>query len=998
MGKGGSQKQQVNEYNMSIHYGICAEVDAVTGIYVGEKQAWSGDVTAYGPIAISREDLFGGPKKEGGVRGVAFYLPGTSTQVLPEGLAARRGLTSATHNAYRGLASIYFVGGVEGGGFYWGATPYIQGVWITARRAPKGLNPDYALIGNQFAATVDGYEVTVGGVTATVPDGVTTVVGTHSANISVNGVNDIKTIIVDGLTVIIQPWVDVGEDQEPGITVTVEGNTGVLENGTITLAGVTVAIDNDDVVSISMGSSGQDANPAHIIYECLTNGSWGMGAGTGIVDTANHEAVGQVLFNEGFGMSLQWTRESTIEAFIGEVLDHIQAALYVDPETGKLTLKLFRDDYDSTTLPLISPDNAVLDNFQRKLWGETVNEITVTWTNPANEQEETITQQDLGNIVVQGATVSDSRNYYGVRNSDLASRLAIRDVRQSSAPLVSVEALLDRSSWNLKPGSVVRLTWPEYSIANLVMRVVNIDYGKIGSPSITVTLLEDIFSLEDASFTPGATSGFIDPAQDPTAMDHVNIITAPAYFTSRRLTSADAAALTYPDVMVALLGASSNTDAAFYEMVGQTTLPNGTTASEQRGTKGLLGWSVLPSALPCAITSSVAFGDITNGIGPTVAGFVFIGGGTERTMEIALIESITSGVATLRRGVLDTVPRAWPTGTPIWFYDQRNDFFDTDLHSEGENVAYKLLTITSKGTLAVADSPVYGATLTARPHLPLRPANVRFDGISIGPVDPFIDFSFDEPETIEVTWSNRNRLMEDGTVLKWNDATVTPETGQTTTLSLYKTSDGTLINSYDELTGTSYELDVAVAFDGEFEADIVLTSSRDGLESLQGLSRRVRVAPDDSDIEPPAPGDGGDTGYEPPQTGYPPEYPPPQYCPEETTLVLLANGEKVPAGELIVGDWVWTQHEHTMEWGAYRVTAVETIEADVLRAEGFPRATAGHRFHVDGDWVAMAGLGKHDGTARVVKITVEDAHTYVTVEGNGRQILSHNIKYYEDQL
>ena len=141
-----------------------------------------------------------------------------------------------------------------------------------------------------------------------------------------------------------------------------------------------------------------------------------------------------MLFNEGFGMSIQWTRESTIESFVGEILDHIQAALYVDPETGKFTLKLFRDDYDATTLPLISPDNAVLDNYQRKLWGETVNEIIVSWTNPVNEQDETITQQDLGNITVQGGVVSDTRSYYGIRNASLASRVAIRDVRQSSAP------------------------------------------------------------------------------------------------------------------------------------------------------------------------------------------------------------------------------------------------------------------------------------------------------------------------------------------------------------------------------------------------------------------------------------------------------------------------------------------------------------------------------------------------------------------------------------
>ncbi|MCZ3162889.1 hypothetical protein NYZ19_18700, partial [Acinetobacter baumannii] len=45
------------------------------------------------------------------------------------------------------------------------------------------------------------------------------------------------------------------------------------------------------------------------------------------------------------------------------------------------------------------------------------------------------------------------------------------------------------------------------------------------------------------------------------------------------------------------------------------------------------------------------------------------------------------------------------------------------------------------------------------------------------------------------------------------------------------------------------------------------------------------------------------------------------YCPTTDTLILLANtdgtgpGTQKMAGDLNVGDRVWTQHEVTMEWG-----------------------------------------------------------------------------------
>lgn len=111
MGKGAAGKQQVNEYYMSIHAGICiGPVDAITALYVGEKLAWTGEVTEEAAIAINAPSLFGGNKDGGGVGGVMYYLPGNRNQVMPNVLAARQGLSSNSSPAYRGVASVYFIG------------------------------------------------------------------------------------------------------------------------------------------------------------------------------------------------------------------------------------------------------------------------------------------------------------------------------------------------------------------------------------------------------------------------------------------------------------------------------------------------------------------------------------------------------------------------------------------------------------------------------------------------------------------------------------------------------------------------------------------------------------------------------------------------------------------------------------------------------------------------------------------------------------------------
>jgi hypothetical protein len=106
----------------------------------------------------------------------------------------------------------------------------------------------------------------------------------------------------------------------------------------------------------------------------------------------------------------------------------------------------------------------------------------------------------------------------------------------------------------------------------------------------------------------------------------------------------------------------------------------------------------------------------------------------------------------------------------------------------------------------------------------------------------------------------------------------------------------------------------------------------------------------------------------------------------------MADGTTKPAGTVEPGDLLYTQHEHTLEWGVFSVEAVNIApDKDVLAIEidGLAlRATPEHRLYVDGAWQTIADLGGvPDGRANVVKMTVQVAHTYVS---NG--ILSHNVK------
>jgi len=612
---------------------------------------------------------------------------------------------------------------------------------------------------------------------------------------------------------------------------------------------------------------GKNANPAHMVYECLTNASFGMGAPDTLLDMDSFISASDTLVDEAFGLAMIWVQQLKIEDFVKEILDHIQAALFVDPATGLLALKLIRDDYDFETLQEINPSNASLNNFARKLWGETVNDISVTWTNPANEQEETVGAQDIANITIQGAPINDNRNYYGVRDAELASRLAVRELRASAAPLIIGDASVNRKLYNVRPGSVLRMNWPEYSVYDVAVRVTSVKYGKPGAANIEISFLEDVFSLaRPAAITP-PTSDWEDYAQDPEAFLYSQVFTMPRYFLSAG-SSVDPDTLTYPEVISGILANQPGRDTLTFELLTERVAANGDISYVNVGTRNTTGRAVLGSPFYEEAITTVEGNPLASvGLGPQVGNFVIIGDGTDAGSEIALIASSDGEIWTLDRGVLDTVPRYWPLDTPVWFVNAGTLISD-DLNTRaaGQEIDYKLLARTSRGLLDEADAPILTGTVTARPHMPQRPANVKVEGVGFGAVDATA------LTDLEVTWATRNRLMEDTQVLKWTDGTIDPEFGQASVLSIYK-EDGTLFYRnaflYTETTFT-IPMDWLYGLDKVF---VEVGAVRNGLVALQAYGVWVENVPTGTPVTPPTPTDGGPGDPPEPEPDPEPEFP-----------------------------------------------------------------------------------------------------------------------------
>lgn len=132
------------------------------------------------------------------------------------------------------------------------------------------------------------------------------------------------------------------------------------------------------------------------------------------------------------------------------------------------------------------------------------------------------------------------------------------------------------------------------------------------------------------------------------------------------------------------------------------------------------------------------------------------------------------------------------------------------------------------------------------------------------------------------------------------------------------------------------------------------------------------------------------------------------YCPTPDMLIYMGEDKWKSAGELVVGDLVYTPHEITNIWDYYKVKYTQRAFQDVISVViggKEIKVSEMHRFLTpEGDYIPLIDLNigssvvtldgisnieskKNIGLMEVVKIEVENAHTYV-LEG----AVSHNIK------
>lgn len=559
-------------------------------------------------------------------------------------------------------------------------------------------------------------------------------------------------------------------------------------------------------------------NPAHILYECATNRDWGRGYSRSRIHEPSWLAAAQTLYNEGFGLCMRWNRRETLNTFIQNVLNHIGAGIYVDRETGLIALRLIRGDYDPETLPLFTYNSGLLaiDRGEIASRDNSPNEIVVRYRDPITDNERETRVQNLASLQsLNGASNNNSIDYSGLPTFDLATRVAQRDLRATTTALRRYKVTLDRRAWRIYPGAVFRISAPDRGISNLVLRAGKVSGSGVGDGKIVVEAVIDVFGLAASAFTEPELPQWEAPNTAPLIANFRKVREANYRDFYLRLSPGDLAQVDMFAGGTATMAVKPSSMALSYAIASKT-------SSEEYVNRGNDGFSA-------AVVLSAAIGpyDTTFAFAESFElGLAEIGSLIQIDEELLVLRDIdldpegTSGLLTVERGCVDTVPAQHAPGSYAYFL---NDPVGTDHreYSSGEVVDVKLLTVTSSSTLVPDLAPVNTVAIVARQGRPYPPGNVRVNGTLCHEVTSVSG-------ALIVTWDHRDRKLQADQIVPHDAGSIGPEEGTTYRIRVYSSS-GTLLMTQPMISGTSWILPFEYVGALRFE----LESVRDDLASFQ---------------------------------------------------------------------------------------------------------------------------------------------------------------------
>lgn len=565
--------------------------------------------------------------------------------------------------------------------------------------------------------------------------------------------------------------------------------------------------------------NGYDMNPAHILYECLVNTTWGAQVSSNMIDEDSFRAAADTLYAEGFGLSFLVNFESEMESFFADILTHISGVVRQSRSTGLYEIKLLREDFDILTIPTFNEDNAKkIKNYKRPSISDLNNVVIVSYWDRSLLEESTYKTTDLAGVAMQGGEVIKSVELTGVTNRTLAAKIAERMLIEESTPLATLELEVDQTGMLYNIGDPIKLSWETYGISQEIFRVIKVKEPKFGKGNITLTLVEDIFKHHDSIIDIPEDYFTSDPDAIPVPVEEFGLVELP-YSAVLGLYSEDD------------LNSDNFIDSAFvasYALKPQPSAYGYTTYNANTNSFSLeSNFShvlVVEEDIQPYDTTGKLFIDQTkiSGFLPsdfTYEGFAYING---EFMDINYTSA--TRVVTMVRGGYDTKPIEHKAGDFIILLGSGTGYkVYRQVYIKGDEADYYFITKHPNGDLPDTLAPQSTLVLQGRISRPYPPRNVKVDGVN------FLGRTVRDPAGTIFSWIASDKVIENHQIVDWFGDTGSLPATATYKISLRDIDTDTVLDSATGLTANTYQF---VIPDATTNLEVTLNISMNGEDSL----------------------------------------------------------------------------------------------------------------------------------------------------------------------
>lgn len=534
-------------------------------------------------------------------------------------------------------------------------------------------------------------------------------------------------------------------------------------------------------------------NPAHILFLMYT-GKRFRGLARSRMDDAAWRAAADTLYSEGLGLCLEWKRSDTFKSFRDTVLAHISAEVYVDRRTGLISIRLLRNDYAVASLPLFDEDSGLLEITQEETsssGGDSVpSQLVAKYEDAITGETRSVRAVNSAVAARDGGQSVEEVEYVGAPTAQIAGRLCQRDLVIKTSGLRRFKVVLDRRGRNLSPGQPFRVRSLKRGLAAVVVRVGRYEDGTLQDGRITITALEDQFSLPLTTFVAAPPTGWLPPDRAPYAVTTRRLFELPY----RELAgSIDQANLQLIDPTASFLAAVAEAPTSLSMSFNLTDRVGASGDYVDRGAGDWCPTGLLVAALPqeagptsAMVTSASRLDDIRVGMAAMV---------DDEVVRIDAVDA-TTGALTLARGCADTVPTSHAASARLWVYDGFENVDET-AYAQGVVLQAKLLTNTSVGQLDPLLAANDSYTAQARQGRPYPPGKFTIGGLA---------YPASITGDIVIGFAHRDRLQQADQLIDTTMGNIGPEASTTYSARVLRADTSAVLASQAGVTTTSITL------------------------------------------------------------------------------------------------------------------------------------------------------------------------------------------------